>query len=381
MNPDEEFEPDIEAIVEALRNDPVYVAPETDGAIADEDLQTLQAQVADHDDWYVIAVPMSPSASISQNQMVTLVQRELGEPGVFVVTQQIGERWSVDIVHAGAQESRDLWYAMSTVGHRYPADLGRQLVDGIELFESGDAEQVWNEEVGDTGSTQPAQDYGEDDGGPVFEGWMIGALGALALVTAFAVWRRRRAEAKRFSLDKRAVERISEAQTSSWRRRAEAAFDSLGRQIGRHEVDATADQTSWSAALDHYDVARAALARSDDAADSVGALIVAERGLDALSAAVERRTWSPEPRCFFNPLHGTATERVDWTNDAGTGRVPACESCAGDLAQRREPEFLDLPYGDSVVHYVDAHAEPWSSTGYGSLEFDLVSAWNSQDGD
>ena len=44
------------------------------------------------------------------------------------------------------------------------------------------------------------------------------------------------------------------------------------------------------------------------------------------------------------------------------------------VRKHREPDFLDLPVGDTVVHYVDVdtEAEPWASTGYGSLDPDLL---------
>jgi hypothetical protein len=84
--------------------------------------------------------------------------------------------------------------------------------------------------------------------------------------------------------------------------------------------------------------------------------------------------WTPVAVCFFNPLHGAATTQATWSTPAGTRDVPSCGSCRALVRKKKEPDFLDLPVGDTVVHYVDADssAEPWASTGYGSLDPNLL---------
>jgi hypothetical protein len=106
----------------------------------------------------------------------------------------------------------------------------------------------------------------------------------------------------------------------------------------------------------------------------VGALVLARRGDDALDHAVAGQPWAPTAVCFFNPLHGAATTTVTWQTKAGSRDVPSCGECRSAVRRKKEPDFLDLPVGDTVVHYVDADAdaEPWASTGYGSLDPDLL---------
>lgn len=382
MNDDEEFDPDFAAIAESLGESPLYLDPSVSDAIADEDLAELIGELEGREDpVFVVAIPLTISSDWSQAQVASIVRRESGESGTYLVTRENYDgTWEVEPVAAGVAEDRDLWYAASAARRIHPADLGEQLLETLELYDSGEAEAAWNEQMESSGIRQQPDD-GTDGGLLPIDGWIVGALGMAAVIAALAVWRQRTKEKKRLALSKRTVSRISNAQTTSWRRRAETALAQLGERIGQHEITDESDREAWTAALDHYDVASEVLRRGEAAADSVGAFIVAERGIEALEAAVAHRTWEPTRQCFFNPLHGPSATQVDWRTDAGTVSVPACAACAKDVTQhRREPDFLNLPYHDTVVHYVDAEAEPWSSTGYGSLEPDLVSAWRTAAG-
>ena len=56
----------------------------------------------------------------------------------------------------------------------------------------------------------------------------------------------------------------------------------------------------------------------------------------------------------------------------GTLEVPLCKACRTDLAAGRAPDTLGVVRGGEPQHYFDTAAEPWVSTGYGSLHPDLV---------
>ncbi len=266
-------------------------------------------------------------------------------------------------------------YATSVAADRYPSDLGQQVTDALEIFSSGEAREIYDEHFPDrsesgseqsAGDGEPTQILGMDP--PVAIGVAAGIVAAAVLVAL----RRRRADRKGVNLKRRALQRISSAQTQEWRRRAETESAALGERIRKLEIDQRSDSDAWGAALDHYQAATAILDQSDDAADSIGAMVLTRRGDDALDHAVAGKSWNPTVACFFNPLHGPASGRAPWTTAAGSHEVPCCRACRRDIGKRREPEILDLPTEDTVVHYMDSDAEPWASTGFGALAPDLI---------
>jgi hypothetical protein len=130
---------------------------------------------------------------------------------------------------------------------------------------------------------------------------------------------------------------------------------------------------SWRAALDHYDLGRRILDRKHSPADAVGAQVLAERGQEALAAALAGKTWTPKAGCFFNPGHGEGRSRGQWRGQHGTIAVPACAACARALGKGQEPkDILDFVVHERVAHYFDLDLGVWSETGYGSLDTDLV---------
>lgn len=379
MDDEEVYEPDFGQIAAALADSPVYVDPSISDTVSADDIATLTALIDDIDgDVYILAVPLPiVDAEWTAAQFAAVVSREAGGTGTYIITQvRHGGNWESSTHAVGVTEDRELRNSAFAATQFYPADLGRQLVETMELHAAGEGTAARDEII----ESYPTQDMtrpeDESEGFLPIDGWLVGALGMAALITAVAVWRQRRSRRRALALSRRAVSRISDAQAVSWRRRAESAHARLGDRIGQHEIGEGSDRGAWEAALDHYDVAGEVLARSDDAADAIGAFIVAERGLEALEAAVEDRAWTPTGLCFFNPLHGDATTEVPWRTDAGSIDAPACSTCEADIQKRRqEPEFLDLPLRGRVVHYTEAEAEPWSSTGYGSLDEDLIGAW------
>jgi hypothetical protein len=109
----------------------------------------------------------------------------------------------------------------------------------------------------------------------------------------------------------------------------------------------------------------------------VGALVLARRGDAARSAAERGRTaaWTPRPGCWFNPLHDGPTSQVTWRDGDREVDVPACAACAADVRDGREPrDVLDFIEGDRTVHYFRLDLGAWSTTGYGTLDRDLLGA-------
>lgn len=367
------YEPDAAAIAADLADDGVHIDASLAGHFTTEQLDALPGLVDDAaEPVYVLVVPLTYDSDVSGNQLVSLVHRQFDENGVYFVAQHSGsDRWRVESTSYNAVTNNEDALATYVAGDKYPSDLALQVTETVEIFASGDAEQQYEEQFPERRDTVTSSG---DDSSQVLGMDPPVAIGlGVVLVVAVALWllRRRRPRGE-VALKRRALRRISSAQTHDWRRRAETETAALGERIQALEIEHGDDGATWAAALDHYQAATAILDRSDAAADSIGALVLARRGDDALSAAADGRSWTPAAACFFNPLHGPATTKAPWKTSAGTRDVPCCGACRRDLGKRREPEILDLPTGDTVVHYMDAGVEPWASTGYGALAPDLL---------
>ncbi|WP_166351950.1 hypothetical protein [Phytoactinopolyspora limicola] len=369
------FEPDPAVIAADLADDGVHVDPALDGVITDDQLAQITALVADADSpIFVVAVPLAHGADLSPNQLVTLVNRELQEDGTFFVSRgSVEYNWSLESTSYGVRSDNSDLFARSVAADRYPSDLGLQVRDTLEIYTSGEAEAVYFEHFPDRAESGTAQSSGDGEPTQVLGMDVPVAIGVAAVLVAVLVGlHRRRRRRLGVRLKRRALQRISSAQTLEWRRRAEAECAALGERIRELEIDQRSDSTAWGAALDHYQAATAILDRSEEAADSIGAMVLSRRGDDALEHAVAGRQWTPTVACFFNPLHGPATTTAPWETSAGSREVPCCRACRRHIGRRREPEILDLPTEDTVVHYMDSGAEPWASTGFGALTPDLL---------
>lgn len=151
----------------------------------------------------------------------------------------------------------------------------------------------------------------------------------------------------------------------------------LGEALATAEITGGSEAVldSWQAALDHYAAARKVLQQAGSPADVMGSLVLAQRGASALESAQRGVRWQPEPSCYFHPLHDGPVRQVDWGAPGRAATVPACDPCASALADGEEPEdVLDFIDGDATTHYYALDIPPWSTTGYGSLEPDLLAA-------
>lgn len=369
--------PDIAAIAADLADDHLHLDASIADQVTPDQLAAITASVDGSSvPIYIVALPYTEDPALTPVQLVSLVHRELPQDGVwFVARQGYDESWRMESTTYGVSVKNADFYARVAAEGLYPTDLGLQLQKTTELMASGTAEAFYYETYPDRAPDADKTKTTQDDGGqflgldaPV----AITGLGVLALIVAVVAMRRRPSKRREIAVSERALRRISTAQTDAWRHRAEEETARLGERVTEHEIGDTSDRAAWTAALDHYEAANRVLDRTTSAADSIGALVLARRGDDALDHAIAGRPWQPTAVCFFNPLHGASTTTVRWTTSAGARDVPACADCRRVARKRKEPDFLDLPVRDTVVHYVDADAEPWASTGYGSLDPDLL---------
>lgn len=370
------YSPDIPAIIADLRDGHVHVDPAFADAVTAKQLAQVKSTIAESDvPMFVIVAPLDRD-DLSPIQLVSLIHRQLPEDGVyFVAKPRYDDRWDLASTSYGVVTDNANNLAGYVATELYPADLGLQLLKVTELVADGTARQAYDKTFPERESSSSTT---QDDGGgtilgmspPVF-GVSLGVAIALVLAMVAAARRRHRAT-HQLKVTDRALARISTAQTQDWRRRAQAETDALGDRIKQLQIADNSDRAAWTSALDHYEGASKVLRRSTDAADSIGAIVLARRGDDALDHAVSGEPWAATVMCFFNPLHGPGASVVRWNTAAGSRDVPCCSQCRKTVLKRREPDFLDLPVGDTVVRYVDAAVEPWASTGYGSLDPELL---------
>lgn len=372
------FVPDVAAIAADVADDHLHIDPSVADQITAEQLATIAATVeASPTDMHLIALPYSDDPALTSVQLVTLVHRELPQEGIwFVAREGYDGAWRMESTTYGVSIKNADFYARVVAEAMYPTDLALQLQKTTQLIATGTAEKVYFEIYPKRAQAEkPATQ--QDEGGQLLGVDLpiaFTGIGVLAIVVAVIAMRRRPRKSDGIAVEERALRRISTAQTDSWRHRAEAETASLGERLTALEIGEGSDRAAWTAALDHYEAANRVLDRTTSAADSIGALVLARRGEDALDRAIAGRPWTPTAACFFNPLHGAAAATVRWQTAAGARDVPACADCRRVARKNKEPDFLDLPVGDTVVHYVDAdtEAEPWASTGYGSLDPDLL---------
>lgn len=360
----------------------VYIDPTLSAQVDADELAAISSSIAAAGSpVYVVALPLDYDDEYGGNprQVAALLHDDTPHDGAYlVVDDNYGSGWRIDQVEYGVVT--DAYEATYVAGLEEPDDLGAQLALATKLMADGTADERY--------STALAADDREDppsssDGGSghttlIVVLSIIGAVLALAVIRAITSavrGSRPSAESRRgLKVDRSVLRRFSAAQSGDWRRRAERSTLDLGERIDATDITDESDPDAWQAALDHYEAARRVLDRSDSAADAVGALVLARRGDQALTSALASKPWQPKRTCFFNPLHQPGSQTVTWKLAGTAVEVPCCPACA--KAARKsgaKPDILDLPVDGTVRPYFETSAEPWASTGYGSLDPDLLS--------
>lgn len=371
-----------------LGRDGVWVSPELRREVPPEVEEQIEAAVdAASTPTYVTLVQLDtddPLTDGDPGELANLIRDDTDRSGIYV-----GMGWTADgedpefeLELTSFGDESGLFYASSVAAVEHPDDLGEQTLRVLDLLESGDAQRLYEEIDPDDLPGASAASY--DDGGlgaGAVTGLVAGALVVLAAVVMVARRRKGRktvaptATSASFTLPPAVLSTVRAAEDRRNEARAQADVLALGEAIDAAELDPRRSKglAAWQAALDHYDVARRILDRQHSPADVVGAVVLAERGRDALRQAVRGRGWTPDPSCYFNPLHDGSTTPVSWQDGDQRVRVPACAACAGDVADGREPaDVLDFVAGDRPVHYYKLDLGAWSGTGYGALDSDLL---------
>ncbi|WP_193611521.1 hypothetical protein [Nocardioides lijunqiniae] len=374
----------------------VYVAPAMARYVDAADVARIEAAVArSPEPIFVVAYPLDYGDAFNGDagDLLSRLHDRSDAPGIYVAN---------GAVYAEAQEFRleaRTWgdslggtsadsYELSTLGEETaPGDLGEQLATVAEAVADGTVTEQYLELVQERReSPRTGADPGGfgDDGAPVAAYTVGGVVLAVVLVWAVAAGRRRSGRSRtvggagrrEFTLPASVLDRVRDAHDEQLTRRAHREVLALGERIDAADMDAARAPRSWQAALDHYDAARRVLGEGDgaevDVLDVVGAIVLAERGDEALTAALAGRPFEPTTPCFLDPLHGEATAEGSIERGGDRIAVPLCRDCRTELRKKRRPDILDVVRDGKPVHYFETDDEPWASTGYGALSHDLV---------
>ncbi len=377
------------AIKDELGTDGVWVSPALRKEVPPDVEARIEAAVAEASTpTYVTLVELDhgdPLTNGDAEQLAGIIRDDTGRSGLYVgMAPTYGDESTYRLELTAFPDDSGLFYAARVAEVAHPDDLGAQTLRTLELLESGEAERLYEELDPDDRAGFSGGSPGSEDG--LGAGGIAGIVAVVMLVLVgivAAVRARRRhalasaptATSASFTLPPAVLSTVRAAEDSRNESRASADVLALGEAIDAAELDPRRSQglPAWQAALDHYDVASRILDRHHSPADVVGAIVLAERGQEALAAAVRGRAWRPSPSCYFNPLHDGQTTPVRW-EDAATGvRIPACAACASAVSAGREPDdVLDFVASGRPTHYFKLDLGAWSSTGYGALDTDLL---------
>lgn len=379
---------DLARIHEELAKDGVFVHPSLRNLVSVADEDTLEQEVAraDHPT-YVVVWPLSESDTYGgkASDLLTRLHDEYPDPGIYLSTtsrleptdytsvEVDGRQWGIP-----GQADGDLseWAIEMVVDQEEHQDIPSAMGRTLELL-AMDPDQV--SELNDDLLAESSSARGDE---PAVEGdsWISGGLVAalVAVVVVFVAWRVVVSFRKKPApLPESAVRRIRAARARELLARARDESQALGEAIDVAEIEPGDDADSWQAALDHYAGVRRLLAPEEPGElDVVGALVLTARGREALGRARDGQPWHPTPACFLNPLHGPAGtgRRIEW--QGRTLEVPVCDECRSALRKKESPDIFDVVHNGRQVHYFETDVEPWASTGFGSLETDLLARWH-----
>jgi hypothetical protein len=339
-------------VASALRQDPVYNEAGASRALSADDVAELRQRIRDAGTPIFVAI--LPETAAEHNggvdNLLHTIAEQTGLSGAYAVVTDREFRTGGLRENNGADEAGTLAF------QAHKAEGTKAVLDD------------WVDRVANLHSTSVGSGGGSGRGGGVFGvGWfwtlILGAIVVIGIRSTIVGSRRRRQAATELA------EVSDVAREDLYRLRSDIIeLDSI-YQPGR---DKDTD--------DSYLVATKELERAERRLDKARSV----RDLGVVSRAVEEGRWhlacarariegkdlpARSAPCFFNPQHGPSTASVWWTPpDGGDARdVPACDVCAHQLAEGREPDARQITVGDSRVPHWQAptYYAPWMGGYYG----------------
>jgi hypothetical protein len=337
---------------QSLRSNPVYVDPQAERAISEEEAERLRRAIAREDagPLYLAVLPAAAAEEAGGDSDAALLElaRDVGEPGTYGVI--VG-----DAFRAGATEGV------------LPGGLAGDLASRSFEAESGaGAAAVLGDFVRRVGDARAGEveESGRGEGG----GFPAGLLLLLFLVVPLAL----------FGLSRRRWRREEEAEFAEVREVARDDVVALGDDIRALDIDmemADVDPEAkqhYGLAVERYTQASEALdlARRPEDLQPVTELL--EEGRWAMEAAKAEMAGRPAPErrapCFFDPRHGPSVTDVEWAPPGGEPRpVPACAADAVRIRDGEDPNSRRVPVNGELVPYWQAGPAfgPWAGGFFG----------------
>lgn len=375
---------DIKAIHEELETDRVFVHPSMADQFTDAQLTLIEREAAEHDAWVVVwPFDRNDEYGGSPDDLLVRLHDSYPVDGTYLSTTELPYRdqlpdlaaraWGAD-----APDEYLLSDVMWAVNYPEPATLGDAYLRAFEVLDlsPGKIEKLANRALEQRSAASDAE-YGDssgEEGGLDVPPWVWPVV--LLPVLAAVGWRlatRRKPAPQATLLPPSALARIREAHDRTLHAQAREDLLRLGEAVDAAELTPSGDAAAWQAALDHYDAGQRLMdAAQPEVLDMIGAIVLSRRGQAALASALAGRAWTPVAPCFLNPLHGEATRKRHVRSLGSTVQAPLCSACDTALDRNQVPDILDVARGSQPLHYFDTDAEPWASTGFGSLHLDLI---------
>jgi hypothetical protein len=339
----------LERAAETLELDPVYVDPDAERAISDDQAEDLRRAIEESGaaPMYIAVLPADAAREAGGDPAAAV--RELGrtvrEPGTYAAV--IGDSFS----------------AAST---ELPEGRADALASEALEVERGDGTAAVLEDfvrrVGDEPAGGPAT--GESDGGGGFPVILVVVLVLVVGLFGFSRVRRRRREHEELEQVKAVTREDLIALGDDIR--------ALDLDVEMPGIDAETKE-HYGLAVQRYQEADEAWRRAKRPPDMERVTSLLEEGRWAMTAAKAKLAGEPVPErrppCFFDPRHGPSATDVEWAPPEGQPReVPVCSADAQRIRDGLEPYARRVQVNGESVPYWNAGPAltPWAGGFYGS---------------
>ncbi|CAN5210293.1 hypothetical protein BH18ACT12_BH18ACT12_02350 [soil metagenome] len=333
--------PRIDAAIDALRSDPVYVAPDAELRISGDDERRLRERIdaAGAGPVYIAILPQAAEneAGGDPDGVLEAIHEGLDRPGTYAVVVARHFRAGSEGVLGPGLAGR---LATEALNANRGEGVTATLLDFVDRVAAAQGSGC------DGGGGEPS------GGGSVLIGVLIAAVAGFLLLRAYRKRRRNQME-------------LAEVKSA-----AHEDLIALADDVQQLEAPVESNpqaKDEYTQALDSYDQATRSFdrARRPKELEAVaGALEEGRHHMAAAQALVEGRT-PPErrPPCFFDPRHGPSAREVEWAPPGGAPRaVPACEADAQAVERGVEPASRQVLTGGRQVPYWSAppYFGPWA---------------------
>jgi hypothetical protein len=344
---------------QALRSDPVYVAPDAEASITEAEADGLRERVRRGDAGSVYLMVL-PAAAADEAGGVDNVLRSVAE--------RLGRKASYAAV-IGRNSFRGGSYTVPGASGAADRALGEHGDEGAAGVLGGFVDELAKLRAsGGSGAATPSgrTDPGDSGGGGAGILILIAVIGGgLLLAKTLGGRRRRREEAHQ-------LEELKAA--------ARDDLVALGDDVRSVDIDVEMPDAD-PRAREHLGVGLAAYEKAEQMLDharhpediaQITRTIDDGRAAMAASRAILDGKEPPErrPPCFFDPRHGPSVVDMPWAPPGGEVReVPVCQADAVRMEHGEEPHAREVMVGGQYTPYYNApgYFSPWAGGFFGGF--------------